>query len=78
MTGVAFREYMDVKRAIEATMAMPNGNARIRLIGMLHWDKPFMLKLEGAAQKIPCGRATAARWQRRFFEDVARNRGLLD
>lgn len=78
LTGVAFREYMDVKRAIEATEAMPVGDVRLRLIKLLHWDKPFTLTLEGVAQKIPCGRATASRWQRQFFEEVARNRGLID
>lgn len=78
LTGVAFREYMDVKRAIEATEAMPVGDVRIQLIRMLHWDKPFTLTLDGIAQQIPCDRATAARWQRRFFEEVARNRGLMD
>ena len=78
LTGVAFRAYMDVKRAIEATEAMPDGDARLQAIGMLHWDKPFTLTLESVAQKIHCDRATAARWQRRFFEEVARNRGLLD
>lgn len=76
LTGVAFREYMDVKRAIEATEAMPDGNVRMQLIRMIHLDKAFTLT--GAALQIPCDRATAARWQRRFFEEVARNRGLLD
>lgn len=76
LTGVALREYVDVKKAIDATEAMPNGNARMRLIQMIHWDKTFTL--EGAALQIPCDRATAARWQRRFFEEVARNRGILD
>lgn len=76
MTGVAFREYMDVKRSIEATAAMPNGNVRMQLIQMIHWDRTH--NLEGAALSIPCDRATAARWQRRFFEEVARNRDLLD
>lgn len=76
MAGVESREYMDVKKAIEATEAMRDGNARMQLIRMIHWDKAFTLT--GAALQIPCDRATAARWQRRFFEEVAKNRGLLD
>lgn len=76
LTGVAFREYMDVKQALETTEAMPDGKTKIQVIRMVHLDKTFTL--EAAAQKIPCDRTTAARWQRRFFEEVARNRGLLD
>lgn len=65
-----------VDGAVEVTKHMENGDARIKIIEMVHWDRTHTL--EGAAMEAHCGRATAARWQRDFFEEVARNRGLLD
>ena len=65
-----------VDGAVEITEHMENGLARLKVIRMVHWDRTHTLV--GAATEIPCDRATAARWQRRFFEEVARNRGLLD
>ena len=74
--GVSFLESVSVRSAIAATEQMENGAERMRIIKMVHWDRTHTL--EGAALEIPCDRATAARWQRKFFEEVARNRGLLD
>lgn len=65
-----------VQEAIDKTERMENGVARLKIIQMVHWNRTRTL--EGAALSIPCGRATAARWQREFFEEVARNRGLMD
>lgn len=76
LNGVAARSWKAVRDAIETTERMPDGYSRIRLVRMLHADRTYTL--DGAANAIPCDRATAARWQRRFFEEVARNRGLLD
>lgn len=76
LTGVAVANYEAVIEAVNATERMTDGQNRLKLIKMLHWDRTHTL--EGAARVIPCGRSTAARWQREFFEMVARNRGLLD
>lgn len=65
-----------VDGAVEATEHIENGLARLKVIRMVHWDKTHTL--EGAALEIPCSRRAAAYWQREFFEEVARNRGLLD
>lgn len=74
--GVSYWEREAVLAAVTQTERMEGGGARLKIIKMVHWDKTHTL--EGAAMSIPCDRATAARWQRRFFEEVARNRGLLD
>lgn len=74
--GVALREYEAVRDAVDATERMTDALARMSIIRLVHFDRTHTL--EGAALTVPCDRATAARWQRRFFEDVARNRNLLD
>lgn len=75
-SGVAEKEVHAVKDAISETERMGGGQARLKVIRMVHWDRTHTL--EGAALLIPCSRRTAAYWQREFFEEVARNRGLLD
>lgn len=76
LSGVELREHEAVKKAVDETMKMDGGANRLKVISMVHWERTRTL--EGAALSIPCDRATAARWQRRFFEEVARNRDLLD
>lgn len=76
LTGVAVENYAAVLEAVNVTERMTDGENRLKLIQMLHWDRTHTL--EGAAIAIPCSRSTAAYWQRKFFEMVARNRGLLD
>lgn len=76
LSGVALKGQNAVKAAIEETERMNGGEERMKLIRMVHFDRTHTL--DGAAQEIPCNRATAARWQRKFFEDVARARGILD
>lgn len=75
--GVALHEQEAVKAAIEKTKNMEDGKNRLKLIRLLHWESQS-LTLDGVATAIPCDRATAARWQRKFFEEVARNLGLMD
>lgn len=76
LTRTESKGWSSVKKAIDSTERMGNGLARLNVIRMVYWDGTHTLN--GAALEIPCDRSTAARWQRKFFEDVARNRGLLD
>lgn len=76
LSGVELKEREAVKKAVDTTLMMDGGANRLNVISMVHWERTRTL--EGAALAIPCGYATAARWQRRFFEEVARNRDLLD
>lgn len=76
LRGVALREYEAVRDAVDATERMTDAVSRMSVIRLVHFERTHTL--EGAALTIPCDRATAARWQRRFFEEVARNRNLLD
>lgn len=74
--GVEMREYEAVRDAVEFTEQMTSAENRMEVIKLVHFDRTHTLA--GAALTIPCDRATAARWQRQFFEEVARNRGILD
>lgn len=76
LSGVALHEQEAVEAAIEATERMENGQNRLKVIRLVHFEKTH--KILGASLAIPCGEATANRWQKRFFEEVARNRDLLD
>lgn len=76
LSGVAKREYEAVQAAIEATERMDDGETRLKVIRLVHFEGTYTL--EGAALSVPCSERTAAYWQRKFFEMVARNRGLLD
>lgn len=74
--GVSLREYEAVRDAVDATERMTDAVARMSVVRLVHFERTHTL--EGAAITVPCGVATAARWQRRFFEEVARNMMLLD
>lgn len=76
LSGVALREHEAVKKAIDETMMMDGGANRLKIISMVHWERTRTL--DGAALAIPCGRRTAAYWQREFFEETAKNMGILD
>lgn len=70
------KDFESVGEAINTTEREEKGRERLKVIKMVHWDRTHTL--EGAALEVPCDRSTAARWQRKFFEEVAKNRGLLD
>lgn len=76
MSNAELNGWCAVKRTVDSTERMEDGADRLKIIRMVHWDRTHTL--EGAALSIPCSRRTAAYWQREFFEEVARNRGLLD
>lgn len=76
LSGVALIDYHAVEDAIDKTEQMTDGQSRLKLIRLLHWNGTHTV--QGAADEIPCDKSTAYRWQRRFFEEVARNRELID
>lgn len=76
LSGVALRNHEAVKKAVDNTLKMDGGDNRLKVISMVHWERTRTL--EGAALAVSCGISTAARWQRGFFEEVAKNRGLID
>lgn len=76
LSGIEKRNFEAVQAAIEATGRMADGESRLKVIRLVHWKRTH--QLGGAALAVPCGRRTAAYWQRQFFEMVAQNRGLLD
>lgn len=76
LSRVETMNYEAVKAAIEATQRMDNGEARMKVIRLVHFDRTHTV--EGAALTVPCSERTAANWQRKFFEMVARNRHFLD
>lgn len=76
LSRVETMNYEAVKAAIEATERMENGEVRMKVIRMVHLDRTHTV--EGAALRIPCEKTTAYRWQKAFFEEVARNRDFMD
>lgn len=76
LKGVEKKERDAVLTAIDAAWGSDQGSTQIRAIEMMHFHRTHTLT--GAAQEIGCDRSTAARWQRKFFEDVAKNMGLMD
>lgn len=64
-----------VRNTITSTERMGNGLLRLKAIRALHWDRTHTL--EGAALEIPCDKSTVSRWQKKFFEDVAKKAGYL-
>lgn len=76
LSGVAKREYEAVQAAIQVTERVGGGDDRLKVIRLVHWDRTHTLG--GAVLTVPCGRRTAMYWQRKFFEEVARNLDLLD
>lgn len=76
LSGAALRDFIAVDNAVEETLRMNDGQSRMKLISLLHRDRAYTL--EGAADIVGCGPATASRWQKKFFEMVARNCGWID
>lgn len=76
LSGVAKRECEAVQAAIGATERMESAAVRLKIIQLVHFERTHTL--EGAAMMVPCSRSWAAKLQRDFFEEVARNRDLLD
>lgn len=76
LSRVEAMNYEAVKAAIEATEHMENGEVRMKVIRLVHLDRTHTV--EGAALRISCEKTTAYRWQKAFFEEVARNRDFMD
>lgn len=71
LSGIAMREYEAVKRAVEETAQMPDGQERLRVIDLVLWKQTH--QIAGAAMVIPCSERTAAQWHGDFIRLVADN-----
>lgn len=60
-----------VRAATEATKCMPDGENRMKVVELVYFQKTH--KLAGAAMQVPCGYATAKRWQQDYIREVAKN-----
>lgn len=70
------REYQAVREAVAATMRRWNGPERLRLLGLVFWEKTHTL--EGAAAACHVSYRTARRWHSEFLMLVAKNFGVAD
>lgn len=68
-------EYLAVKAAVDHTLGMEDGSARLKLIEMIFWRRTHTL--EGAAHATYVSPRTARRRVAEFIRCVARYRGLL-
>lgn len=74
--GVTLREREAVRRALEQTERMEDGQGRLRVIEMVLLKQTHTL--EGAALMVPCSERTARRWHTEFIKLVAKEFGLLE
>lgn len=56
---------------IEKTMALPDGEARMKLIRLIYWGN--IHTISGAAATAPCSERTAIRWNGDFIRLVGRD-----
>lgn len=76
LNRVSLLENIAVRKAVNETRAMQDGEERLKFIRLVFWDKTRTL--EGAAMAVNCSDRTARRWHTDFIKCVARNYGLLD
>lgn len=70
------REYEAVKRAIETTRQLPNGEQRLRIIDMVYWKRSHTV--EGAAMRAGYSTDRGKQMHGEFVRLVAKNYGLMD
>lgn len=68
-------EYLAVQKAIDHTLTIEDGSARLKLIEMIFWRQTHTL--QGAARVTYVSPRTARRRVAEFIRCVARYRGLL-
>lgn len=69
------QELEAVRRAIEETRDLPNGEERLEMVRLVFWKRTHTL--EGAAMKCHVSYVTARRWHGEFIKSVAQSFGLL-
>lgn len=57
-----------IEYAIGRARQLEQGEARLQVVRMVYWDKSHTIA--GAAMRVPCGEATARRWQAQFLRDI--------
>ena len=70
------REYEAVRRAIECTKAMKNGEHRIRIVDMVYWKKSHTV--EGAAMRVGYSVDRGKQIHGDFVRLVAKFYGFMD
>lgn len=63
-----------IDRALEETAKMTDGESRIEVIRLIHFDKTDTI--DGAALKVHASRRTVQRWNSAFINLVGRNAGF--
>lgn len=71
MAPLKQQEYDAVKKAIEITKQMPNGDKRMELITEMYW-KGKRKYIKNVIYRIGVGEATGKRWHARFIQLVGR------
>ena len=71
LQGTQLAEQRAVESAIREAEALPNGEARLKLIDLVHWKRTH--NLEGAAVELHFSEATAKRYHGDFVRAVGRN-----
>lgn len=74
--GVTARERWAVSEAVRQTLALPDGEARMKLVDVIFWRRSHTLP--GAAALCHVSERTARRWHTGFVFLVAREFGLME
>ena len=76
LSPVKMREYEAVRKAVEATGAVPgNGHLRVKLVEMVYFKRTHTL--EGVCQVLHISYGTAKNYNHDFLWCVAKNFGVL-
>ncbi len=73
--GVLLREYEAVRRAINATRRLPDGEDRLKVVELVHWHGHT---LTAAADTVGHPLLVVKRWAKDFVYFTAEAYGLLD
>ena len=76
LSRISTREFDAVRLAIQQTENVKGGDAQLRLIRLIYWERTHTLS--GAAMEVHISVPTAKRWHGDFIRRVAQNFGLLD
>ena len=70
------REFDAVRKALEETRKLKDGDDKIRLIRLYYWQRQ-KLTLKGAGIKVGISERTASRWHSEFVYLVAEKMGIF-
>lgn len=69
-------DYEAVRQTLDETRKMEDGEARIRLVGIICWERHYTM--DAVARRLCVSTRTAERWWRQFVYATARKMGYYN